>query len=42
MPRPLARSGVNRRKSARSFRSRAGRSASANVRSAPMRGGWRF
>nr|QJB19427.1 MAG: hypothetical protein [Microvirus sp.] len=42
MPRPLSRSGVNKSRSARAFRSKSRRSASANVRQAPMRGGWRF
>lgn len=42
MARPLSRSGVNKFRSARSFRSKSRRSAIANVRQAPMRGGWRF
>lgn len=32
----------NKRKSVRSFRRRAGKTAYANVRSSPMRGGFRF
>lgn len=36
------RSRVNKRRSSRTFRKHAGRSAYANVRSSPMRGGWRF
>lgn len=33
---------VHKRASARSFRRKVGRTARANVRSSPMRGGWRF
>lgn len=33
---------VNKRKSARQFRKQSRRTAKANVRSAPLRGGWRL
>lgn len=33
---------VNKSSSARSFKRASSRSAAANVRAAPMRGGWRF
>lgn len=36
------RSRVNKHRSARSFRAKTMRAASANVRQAPMRGGWRL
>jgi hypothetical protein len=38
----LKRKMVNKRKSARTFRHHAKRTKSANVRSAPQRGGWRL
>jgi len=38
----LHRKHVNKRKSAKSFRKNASRTKSANVRSAPQRGGWRL
>lgn len=38
----LKRTHVNKRKSAKSFRKNASRTKSANVRSAPQRGGWRL
>lgn len=37
-----ARGHVSKRSSARKFRRQSGRSALANVRAAPMRGGWRL
>jgi len=39
--RPSSRRPVNKSQSARSFRSKVGRTAGANV-AAPMRGGWRL
>lgn len=38
----LSRKPVHRRSSAKSFRKRAGKSAAANLRAQPMRGGWRM
>jgi len=38
----LHRKHVNKRKSVRTFRKHASRTKSANVRSAPQRGGWRL
>lgn len=38
----MRRSPVNKARSARKFRSKAGKSAVANVRQQPMRGGWRL
>lgn len=40
--RPLSRSGVSKRSSARSFRSQSSRTKAPNLRNAPMRGGWRL
>jgi len=40
--RTLHRKHVNKRKSAKSFRKHVSRTKSANVRSAPQRGGWRL
>lgn len=39
---PLSRGGVNKAKSARSFRKSVGRTKAPNVAAAPMRGGWRL
>jgi len=38
----LKRKHVNKRKSAKTFRKHATRTKSANIRSAPQRGGWRL
>lgn len=38
----MYRKSVNKRRSAKSFRRNVGRTKSANVRSAPQRGGWRL
>lgn len=38
----LKRQHVNKRKSAKTFRKHSSRTKSANVRSAPQRGGWRL
>ena len=38
----LKRKNVNKRKSAKTFRKNATRTKSANVRTAPQRGGWRL
>lgn len=40
--RPVSRSGVNKGRSARQFRSNSARTAGANMRGAPMRGGIRL
>lgn len=40
--RPLRRGHVNKHKSAKRFRGNTSRTKSANVRGAPMRGGWRL
>lgn len=40
--RPLKRGFVNKGRSARRFRSNAGRTNSRNVAQGPMRGGWRL
>lgn len=43
MPSPLRRSRpASKSRSARSFRGQVSRSARANVRAQPMRGGWRM
>ena len=39
---PVFRHGVNKRKSAKSFRRDARTTAAANVQPGPMRGGWRL
>lgn len=39
---PVARHGVNKHKSAKSFRKNARTTAAANVQMGPMRGGWRL
>lgn len=39
---PLKRSHVNKRASARSFKSKVGRTHGKNLVMAPMRGGWRL
>jgi hypothetical protein len=39
---PLSRNPVNKSSSARSFRSNTYKTAAANVRGMPMRGGFRF
>lgn len=41
MMRPLKRGGVNKRRSARKFRSHIGRTKAPNMKG-PMRGGWRL
>lgn len=40
--RPLYRSGVNKGRSARKFRSQVKRTKGANIQMGPMRGGWRL
>lgn len=40
--RPSKRRGANKHKDAKQFRKNAGRTASANMRNNPMRGGWRL
>lgn len=40
--RPLSRAPVNKRSSARRFRSNVRRTKAANMAGAPMRGGWRL
>lgn len=40
--RPLSRSLVSKRHSARKFRSQSMRTKAPNMRNAPMRGGWRL
>lgn len=40
--RPLSRHGVSKSKSAKVFRRHSSRSKAANVRAAPLRGGWRL
>lgn len=40
--RPVKRYGVSKGKSARKFRSDSKSTAALNVRSSPMRGGWRL
>lgn len=40
--RPLSRHSVSKHSSAKRFRRHVVRSKSANLRAAPMRGGWRF
>lgn len=40
--RPVSRSPVRKSASARTFRNNTQRTKSANLRSNPMRGGWRF
>jgi len=40
--RPVKRYGVHKRGSAKSFRRNVSRTASINMRNAPMRGGWRL
>jgi len=40
--RPVKRGYVNKGQSARKFRGQAGRTKAANLRGAPMRGGWRL
>lgn len=39
---PVKRHGVHKGQSARTFRKHAGRTGVANLRQAPMRGGWRL
>lgn len=39
---PVSRAPVNKGHSAKSFRRASGRTASLNMRQAPMRGGWRL
>lgn len=40
--RPVKRFAVNKNRSARKFRKNVSRTKSANIRGAPMRGGWRL
>ncbi|WNK13600.1 MAG: hypothetical protein [Microvirus sp.] len=40
--RPLRRGKVSKRKSARSFRKHSSHTKAANMRSNPLRGGWRL
>lgn len=40
--RPSRRYGVNKGSSAKQFRHNTGRTKAANMRGAPMRGGWRL
>lgn len=40
--RPLARFRVNKRKSAKTFRRHSSHTKAANMRSSPLRGGWRL
>lgn len=40
--RPISRGRVSKTRSARSFRRHTTRTKSANIRSNPMRGGWRL
>lgn len=40
--RPVQRGAVNKHSSARQFRGKSGRTKAANLRGAPMRGGWRL
>lgn len=39
---PLSRRGVSKGKSAARFNGQSGRTKAANLKVAPMRGGWRF
>lgn len=40
--RPLSRSHVNKRHSARKFRRASARTKAANIQASPQRGGWRL